>query len=131
MWFSKYHLPAILYAALIIALSSIQELPESPIRWAALDKIAHFLEYSVLALLVFRSYSQLGHKVNLTRAYLLTLLSVTLFAVLDEYYQSFVPGRTMAAGDLLMDICGAFLVATYWWLRRRRKSLETETMEVS
>jgi VanZ family protein len=54
-----------------------------------------------------------------------------LFAVLDEYYQSFVPGRTMAAGDLLMDICGAFLVATYWWLRRRRKSLETGTMEVS
>lgn len=118
--FLRYHLPVILYAAAVLSVSSIANLSTPQVRLIALDKLAHFLEYAVFAYIAFRSFSHLGRRISLNTSYLLTMLFVSLFAVGDEYYQSFVPGRVMDGYDLLMDIVGALLVATFFWLRRRR-----------
>ena len=118
--FLQYHLPVVLYAAAILAVSSMASLSPPQVKFIALDKLAHFLEYAIFAFIAFRSFSHIGRAVSLDLSYLLTILFVSLFAVGDEYYQSFVPGRLMDGYDLLMDIVGALLVATFFWLRRRR-----------
>ncbi|MCB2230546.1 VanZ family protein [bacterium] len=118
--FLWYHLPVLLYAGLIIAASSLPNLKTPKVDFVALDKLIHFVEYSLFAWITFRSFSHIGRPISLTVAYLLSVLFVSLFAMADEYYQSFVPGRVMDVNDLVMDIGGAILVATFFWLRARR-----------
>ena len=125
--FLLYHLPVILYAGLIIAASSIPNLKTPQIRFIALDKPVHFIEYSLFAWIAFRSFSHMKGLRSLTLAYLLSVLFVSLFAMLDEYYQSFIPGRVMDVHDLAMDIGGAILVATFFWLRERRLKARLQT----
>ena len=48
-----------------------------------------------------------------------TLLTA-LFGLLDEYHQSFVPGRNPALGDALADLAGGLLGALFMFLLARR-----------
>jgi VanZ family protein len=120
--FLVYYLPAILYAAAILTLSSLPDLHPPRLPFARVDKLAHFLEYSIFAVLIFRAMSRLVSVARGNLAYVLSLLLVSTFAAFDETYQSFIPGRHTDAADLLVDIVGAFLVLTFLWLRRRRLS---------
>jgi VanZ family protein len=45
---------------------------------------------------------------------------LSVFALLDEFHQKFVPGRHADLADLLTDLIGAFLVISFLWLRGRR-----------
>ena len=47
-------------------------------------------------------------------------LLVALFGLLDEYHQSFVPGRNPALGDALADLAGGLLGALFMYLLARR-----------
>jgi VanZ family protein len=68
-------------------------------------KLAHFTEYLILSLLLYRALrSERGWNL---RAALLALVLAALYAMVDEVHQGFVPGRTPAATDCLIDISGA------------------------
>jgi VanZ family protein len=118
--FVRYHLPVILYALGIIALSSIPDLRPPILPDRGVDKLAHFLEYAIFAALVFRSFYHLGKHANLRRTLLISALFVSVFALLDELYQHFVPGRYSDWRDLLTDIAGALLILALLGLLRRR-----------
>ena len=123
--FLIYHLPAIACGLGIIVLSSMPYLRAPNIRFLAVDKLAHLIEYAAFTLLAFRSIYQLGGEPNLRRALLISALFVSLFALSDEFYQQFVPGRHSDWRDFLVDIAGAFLVLLVLGLyrqRRRRKA---------
>ena len=117
--FSVYHLPVILYAAIIIAISSIRSLPAPELGGLVLDKLAHFVEYALFAFLTFRSFSHLSPTIRAGTAALLSLLFLVCFAALDEYYQQYVVGRFADAYDLLSDTFGAAIVLAYLWFRQR------------
>lgn len=108
--FIRYHLPVILYAGLILTLSSISNLPAPKIGLLRADSLVHFLEYAVFAFLLFRSISHLSSKLRLPLAALLSLLALSIFAVADEYLQSFIPGRTSDVYDVLADLAGGVAV---------------------
>ena len=82
--FLKYHAPAIAYAVIILILSSSPRLNPSGFEIEGLDKIAHFLEYAIFAVLVFRSFMHLSPKINLNLTMLLSTLFIILFAIADE-----------------------------------------------
>lgn len=92
----------------------------------AIRKLAHFLEYLVLSVLLARALrdGRTPHARVAARA--LTL--ATLYAVGDELHQAFASGRTAAAGDCVIDVSGAAagqaLVAVYDVLRARARSEE-------
>lgn len=69
-----------------------------------LRKLAHFVEYLVLGVLLYRAID--GTTFN-PRIALRALGLAVLFAVGDELHQSFVSGRTAAAWDCLIDAAGA------------------------
>jgi len=73
-------------------------------------KCAHVIEYTVLALLLWRALRNLPtfH----TRALMvfgLVLLGCALFAASDEFHQTFVKSRTPSVRDVFLDVGGALL----------------------
>ncbi len=119
--FFLYHFPALMYAVLVIGVSSLSrdKLPE--ISFILADKFFHFLEYAVFAVLIFRSFSDLyGHK-NYGAVTFTSLGFLILFAVFDEYFQSKIPGRNPDVYDFILDFLGAFLMLLLLWARHRRQ----------
>jgi VanZ family protein len=68
-------------------------------------KCAHFTEYFILSLLVLRGIRAGRRGTHLAWA-LLVVAIVICYASLDEFHQRFVPGRTAAVGDVLIDTSG-------------------------
>lgn len=77
-------------------------------------KNAHGFMYMVLAFLVssiFFAYNKRGKNV------IVYILFICLFyAVTDEFHQSFVPGRTSLASDVLVDFGGALIGLAFFYL---------------
>lgn len=101
-------LPVFLWAAIIYILSSIEQVTVSQFFvWDfAFKKIAHIGEYAVLFALIFRANGK-----KWAFSFVLTML----YALSDEYHQSFVPGRTAALYDLGFDLSGANIAAYIIW----------------
>ncbi|MGA9631264.1 MAG: VanZ family protein [Candidatus Acidiferrales bacterium] len=68
-------------------------------------KCAHFTEYFVLSLLILRGIRAGRHGTKLAWA-VLAIVIVAGYASLDEFHQRFVPGRTPAVTDVLIDTTG-------------------------
>ena len=70
-------------------------------------KNAHAFEYIILSLLICTIVKNYKRKPLDRIAY--TLFPCLLLAVLDEFHQSFVPGRGSLISDVLIDFCAAIL----------------------
>jgi len=68
-------------------------------------KAFHFLEFLILSVLIYLLVSLLKAKRGIAIA--AALLLCTVFAGLDEFHQTFVPGRTSSMLDVFIDISGA------------------------
>jgi VanZ family protein len=70
-------------------------------------KAAHLAEYAILTGLLFRALSGLmrGFWVRASVA----LVPALIFALADEFHQSFVASRTSSLGDVFIDFGGALL----------------------
>jgi VanZ family protein len=71
----------------------------------AIRKLAHFTEYLVLSILLYRAL-RAGRRWDL-RAAAVSLTIAGIYSVADELHQRFVPGRTAAVTDCLLDVTGA------------------------
>jgi VanZ family protein len=85
-----------------------------------LRKSAHFSEYFVFCLLIYRGMRG-GRKGWRWSWGLGALFAAAGYSVLDEIHQAFVASRTASAYDSLLDSTGAFFaVAVLWmWFRWR------------
>jgi VanZ family protein len=75
-------------------------------------KSAHVFEYTVLGALLFRAFrgdSQVRWQV---RWAFYALVSAALWAMLDEFHQTFTRSRDGSIWDVLLDSCGALLALT-------------------
>lgn len=73
-------------------------------------KLAHFTEYAILTALGYWAWSSTFKQVPLS-ALRYALLTSILFAISDEWHQSFEPGRTSLLTDVLIDSFGASFAA--------------------
>jgi|YNPBryBLVA2012_1023415.scaffolds.fasta_scaffold00604_5 VanZ family protein len=109
--------PPLAWMGLIFFLSSQPDLPSAPEAWLdlLLKKGAHALAFGVLAWLYLRALR--GPAAPSDRLRLLSLALAVVYAISDEAHQSFVPGRTPRAADVLIDTLGAvsvLLLGRYW-----------------
>jgi VanZ family protein len=109
--------PVIAWMALIFILSAQAQLPTPETRWldSVLEKSAHTFEFAVLAALLMRALAA-GVAVP-WRAFGVAVLLAWLYALSDEFHQSFVPGRSDDWMDILFDWLGAVLGAGLWMYR--------------
>ncbi len=76
-----------------------------------LRKLLHMGEYGMLALLAFRWFSSLGLAASGRDISGAFVLSAT-YSVLDEVHQAFMPGRSGAPADVLIDLLAVCAVLT-------------------
>ena len=72
---------------------------------SSIRKFAHFAEYLVLSVLLYRAL-RAGRRWDV-RAAGMAVAIAGLYSIGDELHQWFVPGRTAAASDCLIDVSGA------------------------
>jgi len=63
-------------------------------------KLAHFTEYAILGVLAARAFR------TSPRWFLISAVLIIVYALLDEYHQSFVPSRTASVFDSFIDMAG-------------------------
>jgi VanZ family protein len=98
-------LPAVAWAAVIFALSSIPHLSSGLGTWDyVLRKGAHMTEYAILGALLLRA---LGREVP-------AFLAAVAYAATDELHQHFVRGRHGTPVDIAFDAVGVSIGLLLW-----------------
>ena len=99
--------PAILVALLILYLSSRSTLPMPLPPLVGMDKLAHFAAFAVLSFFACFWISAESWARRPLFHFLAVVIVVSLYGVLDEVHQSFVPNRIPSAADWVADTLGA------------------------
>ena len=139
-----YWLPAILWAAVILAASSdafssrqtgglLQHLltrllghPLPPHQFhllhIAIRKAVHLIDYFILGALFFRALR--GEEGGWRGRWAAGAVALAaLVATADEWHQMFVPTRTGTGWDVLLDCVGALIAQWVWHMRGATQSL--------
>lgn len=96
-------------------------------------KAAHFSVYFLLSTFVYAELVVLSKKYILSG--IASILLCMIYAVLDEFHQSFTPERTPLIKDVFIDTCGAalgvifgfFIIAVIYFIRHiRRKNSSSQ-----
>lgn len=89
------------------------------------DKVVHFGIYGILGVLVTRALAPPRTRVDLLAA----LAGMTVFAMLDELHQHWIPGRDASVADWAADLLGATvgLVVAHHLLSSARERLDPLT----
>ncbi len=96
-------------------------------------KAAHLAEYAILAVLLWRALRDgTNLHAKLSILFITAWFACTIFAIGDEFHQSFVPSRTASTFDVLIDICGAFfgLVIYVTFAHARRRLATTRQSQI-
>lgn len=104
-------------------LSSRSTLP-MPANIFGLDKLAHFVAYGILALTLGLWFPQRHWREAPLRTMLLIITIASVYGLVDEVHQSFVPGRHASVFDWLADTLGATLVAGIHYMVIRHTELK-------
>ena len=76
---------------------------------AVTRKLAHLTEYAILGFLAARAFRTSPHPVIRRRWFLISLGLIVVYALLDEYHQSFVPTRSASIFDSFIDMTGGLI----------------------
>jgi len=115
--------PAIGWALLIFALSSIPSSALPKIALLTYDKLIHVIIFFIFGILVYFAFGLKGNSVSFRWSQsFMVLLIVIAYGVLDEFHQSFVPGRTPDFYDAMADTAGGCLSAVSVFLYTRMKN---------
>ena len=105
-------LPATATAVLIAWLSHQSSLPDLLGGLEGADWIAHFLEYGFFTLTLVFATTRGFEKSSRTPAPVGAAVAIAcLYAVTDEWHQSFIVGREASVRDWVVDIVGAVVMA--------------------
>lgn len=113
-WLYRW-LPLLLWLGAIYFLSAQpkSDIPSFGFWDLLIKKGAHFLAYGVLAGLAWRAFA------DWSRPYHWAMLLTVLYAMSDEYHQTFVPGRNGALADVIIDSLGGlaalFILRKNWF----------------
>lgn len=120
--FSPEHTGGVIYPLLHWFVPSLTREQFEPIHHL-IRKTAHFVEYFIFCVLLFRGVR--GERRGWRWTWALAALSIAAaYSALDEIHQAFVASRTSSAWDSLLDSLGAFAatVVIYAWFRSRRSA---------
>lgn len=138
-------LPVFLWAALIFVFSTdifssantagafepiLQQLfPQLPVDYierlhAVFRKLGHFTEYFVLGGLLWRALRYHDAAGSRSRRLALSIAITAIYAISDEWHQSFVPSRTASVIDVLIDTLGG--ICGIWTFKLRSRHLRTK-----
>jgi VanZ family protein len=90
----------------------------------AIRKTGHFVEYALLALLLWRAMRTEPAFTKFVPAaqFVAVLLLCAFYATTDEFHQRYVKGREPSVHDVILDSSGAACgLAVYGWATRKKR----------
>ena len=110
----KYWAPPVAWMVVIFLFSSIHTRPVSTVYWRefAVKKSAHIVEYAILTVLLYRAFRTSYSK---QKAGIYAMVISVIYAITDEFHQSFTPGREPTVRDVIFDTIGATLAIFLTW----------------
>lgn len=116
-WIAKAYRPAWIWALviLILTLTPGKFMPKVE-YWSimSLDKYVHMSIFFIQVLLVLRGAKAL--KILTTRNYFIYAFIGTLYGVLIECIQQFIPLRSFEVNDMLANMAGALIAAAVFYI---------------
>lgn len=107
-------LPVILWACLMLIITSVPAPVLPPAGPIGIDKLIHCAEYMVFSILMIRASNLGGGKPGKRKI----LAAGLVFALLDELHQLLIPGRFFDLFDLAADSTGILLGQLFhYWLK--------------
>ena len=97
---------AALWGGFLFLLTSWPNPPSVSPAGFPVDKVTHFVLYSVEAFLLVRAFRP-GNARSLSSLLLAVVGTMAAWGMLDEAHQEWIPGRMMDAADLFADVAGA------------------------
>lgn len=126
--YSTYLLAAWMTA--VITVSSIPSLPTLAIETERsvirLDYLIHFIEYGIMLVLALMAFSDRLFGIQPKKLVIVTA-GIVLFAVVDEFHQKLIPGRSFNVKDILSNLAGImagviFFIILSGLIRRNNQS---------
>jgi len=119
----KRIVPAVLWLLVIlwVTLTPGEELPKTP-DIIGFDKLIHLGIFLVLTFLWNRVGNEKGTKTKKQIFITNYLVFGILFAILVEYLQQYIPGRSYDYGDMIANITGGTIGTICFYILRRKKS---------
>lgn len=96
--------------ALMLAIAVVSSRPVAPLPSGVNDKVAHAAAFGLLAWLWIRAWRPRRGKPPGVRGLLPAWMLSAGYGAIDEWHQSYVPGRTASAADWIADAFGAAVV---------------------
>ena len=115
---SVFRVLSVIYALVVVAVSSwpVIKIPDLGVSWG--DKIAHFSQYAVFACLVAGGWARQGGWAA-WREQWRPVAFLIAFAAIDEIHQVWIPRRAASAMDWTADSLGILvgfgLGLLLWW----------------
>ncbi len=116
--FFKYWLPVVIWAGVIFVLSEVPNLKTDLEQDFLLRKIAHMVEFAILALLLYRALKQ--EKISLNRALIFSFVFALFYAFTDELHQCYIIGRHGSLIDVGIDSVGIFIFSLACYIKNRK-----------
>jgi VanZ family protein len=98
-------LPFFVWLIVIIGVTSFPLSALPKVRTFGMDKLFHFFLFSVLILFFFFGFGKKSWRF---------LFLIVLFAVINEFFQYYVPGRIVSVYDFIFNLSGVGIA--YWVL---------------
>lgn len=111
--FIFYYLPAIVWMTIIFYMSSLPHfaIAGNTLFDFVIFKTLHMIEYGLLYFLLFRAFTKI--KVSRSKKTFYPLIISFIYAILDEFHQTFVPTREGKLRDIIIDVAGIWIVFIY------------------
>ena len=85
------------------------------------SNIAHFTEFFILCMLLFRAIKK-STRWEIKKIIIASCVFSVIYAFLDEFHQSFVPGRFPSIGDIFVDTLGISSFGCIMWKENKKRS---------
>jgi VanZ family protein len=113
---NKWHyFPALIWGLVILCFTSLPYLNPPPLGFTWQDKVEHFGAYAIFGAAIIYG------NIRTDKRYLLlgAVLFVSVFGLLDEVHQHWIPGRSTDPYDWIADTLGALAGASILLLSQR------------
>lgn len=109
-------------AIFIVSHQPATHIPQFGLLDLLVKKGAHFLAYALLAWLIQRAW------VSGPGSWGWAMMVTAVYAISDEYHQTFVPGRLGSLADVLIDSSGGLtaLLLSHWYTHRRYRLIRNQ-----
>lgn len=108
MKYFRFWLPVVVWMAVIFAFSARQKVAvtNSYVVSFLFFKTLHLIEYAFLFIVTYRATKNTMERKGNT-PWIVAFIIVALYALTDEYHQTFIPSREGRLRDAIIDMAGA------------------------